>query len=314
MLAACLVTSLALAQATFEQGLRLEREGKYEEAKSVYEEVLAKNNSRAEAHHQLGLLYLRRMSKIDQAIQHLERAVALEERNAEYHFALAEAYNADLENSTIVGKTMVAPKIRAQLELAVKYNPGSVQYREAMVQYYLVAPGIVGGSYAKAHEQADEVAKLDSHKGLLVHAMIYYREGKKDKSLETIQKAIALDPQNWRGYHRLCGYYISEKRYDEAIAPAKKGIQVAPNMANCYDCLGDAYYKKGMYDEAIATLRIALQKNPQYALANLNLARSYEAKGLYKEAVQYYGKYISLVPKGPQADQSKKKIAELSRK
>ncbi len=314
ILAFCLSASLTLAQATFEQGLKLERAGRYKEAAQVYEQILVGNNQRADVHHKLGMIYLQRLSNLDKAIEHLERAVALDERNAEYHYALAAAYFEDSERSTVVGRTLVASKLRTQLELAVKYNPNSIEYREGLMRYYLQAPAIMGGSYAKAHEQADAIARINPHKGLIHHALIYYREGNKSKAVETLHRAIALDPNNWEGYYHLCGYYVNEKKYDEALAAGKKCTQLSPNAVGCYGCLGDAYYSKGMHDDVIAILKVALQKDPQHALSNFRLAQSYEAKGLYKEAVQYYQKYVNLVPQGSRAEQARKKIAELSRR
>ncbi len=310
----CLVASFALAQATFEQGLKLEQAGRYKEAAQVYEQILAGNNQRADVHHKLGMLYLQRLSKLDKAIEHLEKAVALDERNAEYHYALAAAYFEDSERSTVVRRALIANKLRTQLELAVKYNPNSIEYREGLMRYYLQAPAIMGGSYAKAHEQADAVAKIDPYRGLLNHALIYLQEGKKDKAVEACHRAIALNPRNWQGYHRLGIYYRMEKQYDEAIKQGKKCVEVAPNSGDCYDFLGETYYRKGMYDEAIAALKMALQKEPQLVLTIFRLARCYEAKGLNKEAVQYYQQYLSKVSKGDWADEARKKIAQLSGK
>jgi tetratricopeptide (TPR) repeat protein len=267
----------------------------------------------ADVYYRLGVENLREPSTSDFAVEQLSRAIELDETNAEYHYQLAEAYLSNFEYVSLYQKPFIALKVKAQLDLAVQYDPSSIRYREALIQYLVFAPGILGGSYAKAHEQADEIARKDSYLGILAHAGIFSEEGEGERSLSLYRKAMRSQPKAWEAYQRLGTHYLNIRETDDAIAMFRKYVEVAPEQSNGYNCLGQAYQQKRMYAEAIAEFQNALEKDPSLAHLVFRIAQLYEFNGAKNLARDHYQRYLSMIPRGRAADDAREKIRLLAR-
>ncbi|MCX6145314.1 MAG: tetratricopeptide repeat protein [Ignavibacteriales bacterium] len=271
-------------------------------------ESISAEKKTADAHYRLGVENLREESTNDFAVEQLGKAIELDETNAEYHYQLAEAYLAKFEYANLLQKPFIAPKVKTQLELAVRCDPSSTLYREALIQYYVFAPGILGGSYEKAHEQADEIAQRDPYLGVLAHAGILSEEGEGERSLALYKKAMRAQPKSWEAYHRLGLHYLNAQETDEAITMFRKCVDLAPEQADSYNCLGQAYQQKGMYAEAISAFQKALERDPSLAHLVFRIAQLCELKGMKNPALENYQRYLSMIPRGHAADDAREKI------
>ncbi len=303
----------ALAQATFDKALALEKQGRYAEAQKAYEEVLAREGNNAMASYRLGQLYLYHLRRSDLAIQYLEKAVALDEKNSDYHLRLAEAYTAAAPHAGIIKRTSMTRQIKNQLDLALQYNSRSIPAHQGLIQFYVQAPAVLGGSYRSAHQQADSLVRLDAVEGWLAHGGIYYLEGSKGKAEEAFRKAIAANPRDSRGYRELGQFYVTEKRFDDAIAQLKKHVELNPASGPGYYSLGEAYSGRQMYREALSAYLQALQKDANVAPAYFEAAQCHERLGQKQDALKYYRLFVARFPGAPRAPAAKQKIAELSR-
>jgi len=286
---------------------------RFSDQQRIGDESLAKDRIDAGAYYQIGVESLREPSNSDRAVEHLEKAVELDEVNAEYHYRLAEAYLANFEFASLFQKPFIAPKVKSHLELAVRYDPSSIRYREALIQYLMVAPGILGGSYEKARAQANEIARRDPYLGLLAHAGIHAEEGEEQKALELYRRAIRSRPKAWEAYHRLGMHYLDSRESDDAIEWFKKYVEVAPDQADGYKCLGLAYEQKRMHGEAITAFQKALERDPTLAPLVFRIAQLYEFRGIMNQSLEHYQRYLSMVPRGRAADDAREKIRLLTR-
>jgi len=290
-----------------------EAKKKLPERRSFETASISNEKKAADGYYRLGVENLREPSTSDFAVEQLGKAIELDKTNAEYHFQLAEAYLANFEYSHLLQKPFIAPKVKTHLELAVLYDPSSVRYREALIQYYVYAPGIFGGSYKKAHEQADEIAQRDSYLGMLAHAGIFSEEGEGERSLTLYKKALRSQPKSWEAYHRLGMHYLTAQETDEAIDMFRKYVDLAPEQANGYNVLGQAYQQKGMYAEAIVAYQKALEKDPSLAHLVFRIGQLCEFKGMKNPALENYQRYLSIVPRGHAAEDAREKIRLLTR-
>jgi Tfp pilus assembly protein PilF len=289
-----------------------ETKKKLPERRRFDEGAISGESKPADVYYHLGVENLREPSTSDFAVEQLGKAIELDNTNAEYHYQLAEAYLANFEYSNLLQKPFIAPKVKKHLELAVEYNPSSVRYREALIQYYVYAPGIFGGSYTKAHEQADEIAQRDSYLGMLAHAGIFSEEGEGERSLKLYKKAIRAQSKSWEAYHRLGMLYLNAQETDEAIDMFRKYVDLAPEQANSYNVLGQAYQQKGMYAEAIVAYQKALEKDPSLAHLVFRIAQLCEFKGMKNPALENYQRYLSMIPRGRAAEDARGKIRLLT--
>jgi hypothetical protein len=276
-------------------------------------ESISSEMKTADVFYRLGVGNLREPSTSDFAIEQLAKAVELDETNAEYHYQLAEAYLAHFEYANFFQKPFIAPKVKTHLEFAVQYDPSSSHYREALIQYYVAAPGILGGSFVKAHHQADEIGRRDPYLGIVAHAGILSEEGKSEESLSLYRRAMRDQPKSWEAYHRLGMYYLNSRETDEAITMFRKYVDLAPEQAESYNCLGRSYEQKGMYGEAIVAYQKSLERDPSLAHLVFRIAHLCELKGLKDPAIEHYQRYLSMIPLGHDAENAREKIRLLAR-
>ena len=130
------------------------------EAKAILEKLVSVNYNNAEAQYYLGRAYIM-LKDGETASKHLEKAVELNPNNSDYHFSLGEAYGLDAQNSSIFTKARLAPKVKSEFQRAVDLNPKSVQARMGLINFYLLAPGIMGGSNKKALQEANTLIGID---------------------------------------------------------------------------------------------------------------------------------------------------------
>lgn len=266
----------------------------------------------AEEHFRLGMAYLRSPSSTEKAVEHLELAVTLNAGNADYHFRLAEAYARDFSYANILRKPFVATRVRTELEHAVRFNPSSIEYREGLIQYYIMAPAILGGSYAKAREQANEMAAVDPYFSLLAHAGISAEEGDHTRAIALYRQAIMMRPSAWQAFHRYGLYCLNVDDADEAVEQFTAYVKLRPDTAASYEQLASAFLRKRMYPAAIECYLKAYETDPGLVALMFRIAQLYEFQGLTDAAIEYYGKYLALDPEGRLAGDARTKIAELN--
>ncbi len=95
-------------------------------------------------------------------------------------------------------------------------NPENLDARMGLLQFYLMAPVIMGGSKDKAREQAGEIMKRNAHQGHLALGFIRSVNEEYDLAQREYQAAIALDSRNTQPYYSLGYLYTRQKQFDKA--------------------------------------------------------------------------------------------------
>jgi len=120
----------------------------------------------------------------DRGIPYCEKSVKLAPDNSRYHLWLGRIYGEKADRASWFAAAGLAGKVRDQFEAAVKLNPDNVDARTDLAEFYLEAPGIIGGGRDKAEAQADALEKLDPAKAHWVRGRI----AEKNKELTTAEK------------------------------------------------------------------------------------------------------------------------------
>ena len=131
------------------------------------------------------------LSQWDRGIAACEKAVELAPDNSTYHLWLGRIYGEKADSSSFFTAAGLAKKVRNQFEQAVQLSPSSVDARTDLAEFYLEAPGIVGGGQDKARAQAATLARLDPAKAHWVNARI--SEKKKDLSAAEREYRSAIE-------------------------------------------------------------------------------------------------------------------------
>lgn len=89
-----------------------------------------------------------------------EKAVRLDGSVARYHRQLAEVQGLIAERSGVLQQVMLARRFRKEIDAAMELDPRDVQAMRDLLEFYLIAPGIVGGDSKKADAVAAQIASV----------------------------------------------------------------------------------------------------------------------------------------------------------
>jgi tetratricopeptide (TPR) repeat protein len=134
--------------------------GRVDEAVSVLRTHITQSPNDAVAHNLLCRAYLA-VGDWDRGISACEKAVSLAPDNSQYHLWLGRVYGEKADRSSWMTAAGLAKHVRSEFETAVRLNPKNVDARTDLAEFYLEAPGIVGGGRDKAEAQAASLLSLD---------------------------------------------------------------------------------------------------------------------------------------------------------
>ncbi len=252
----------------------------------------------------------------DAAIDALEKAVAQSPKSAEAHYYLGSAYGIKVQASGMLAAVKYASRITEEFEKAVALDPKYVEARFGLVQVYAGAPGIMGGSYEKAFEQAKAIKAVDPIVGHRAYAFIYSQQKKLDLAEKEYADAIREEPNSAKAHSYFGQYHASvDKNYAAAFTELEAALKLDPNYMPAFYHLGRA---ASLANTNLARGEEALKKyvaytpkenEPTLASANYYLGDIYEKQGRKAEAKQAYQAALKLNPSLTRASEALKRVS-----
>ena len=177
------------------------------------------------------------------ASETLEKAVAADPSNSEYEMWLARAYGRRAETSTPFTAPGYASKTRQHFEKSVQLNPRNLEALSDLFEYYLEAPGFLGGGFQKAAAIAGRIAAQDAAEGQLAQAKL--AEEKKDyhAAEEHLQLAIEAAPKQAGRHIDMARFFASQGRFQEAERSFARAESLAPGSAELLYARAETYIK-----------------------------------------------------------------------
>lgn len=260
----------------------LRRRGRLAEAEAACSEALKIEPGRAEISYLLGQLAAA-AGQPHLAVGWFERAVAGDDRNADYHNDLGLAYAAldrpDRAAASYERALALRPDLfGAQVNLACAYSA-------------------LGGQEAAA-EGFRRALKLrpDSEVAHFNLGNTYYTLGRFDDAVVSYRAALALKPDYYQACVNLANACIDQGRLEEAAACCRQAIALNPDSAVAHYNLGLASFNQGKLDDAEAAYLRALALKPDYVNARVNLALLYINMGRLAEAMACYRTALEVQP------------------
>ncbi|MFZ0321042.1 MAG: tetratricopeptide repeat protein [Candidatus Sulfotelmatobacter sp.] len=151
----------------------------------------------------------------DAGIPVCEKAVALDPHNGLYHLWLGRIYGEKADRAGFLKAAGLAKKVRVEFERAVQFDPNSWEARTDLAEFYLEAPGIVGGGEDKARAQSELL--LPSNPGMAhwVRARIAQKNKDNDTAEQEYRLAIDATHGGARAWVNLAGFYRNINRLDQ---------------------------------------------------------------------------------------------------
>ncbi|MEK7401785.1 MAG: tetratricopeptide repeat protein [Gemmatimonadota bacterium] len=154
----------------------------------------------------------------DEAVRRLERAVELDGSKAAYHAWLGNAIREVTPRAGKIRMALNARRMRREWERALQLDPDQIDARAGLIQFYAMAPGVMGGSMDKARAQAAEIARRNAMRGALARGLIAEVEGNVAAEEATYRQAVIAAPDSSAGYFALANMLARTGRGDDAFA------------------------------------------------------------------------------------------------
>ncbi|MEZ5364574.1 MAG: tetratricopeptide repeat protein [Bryobacterales bacterium] len=134
---------------------------------------------------------------------------------------LGRAYGRRAERATgfrALGALSLANKCRESFEKAIAIDPYHQQALEALFDYYVNAPGLVGGGEDKALDLIPQLKAADIGAALRARASLDEKQENYAVAEEELRQAIELRPKDLGHRLSLASFLARRKRYDESDA------------------------------------------------------------------------------------------------
>ncbi len=118
-------------------------------------------------------------------------------------------------------------------------------------------------------------------------------------------------PTTYDGWMGLADRLQRSKRIKEALAAYDAALALKAEDVEALTGKGQCLMDIGAYPAAMALFQRALRSHPRYGDALIGLAEAHKRQGNNSEAVNYYQKYLDLMPDGPDAALAIENINEL---
>ena len=169
------------------------------------------------------------MGEYKKATELLEKAAQLEPQVSAHWLWLGRCFGRRAELSTFVTAPGYANKARQNFERAVQADPSNAEALADLFEYYLQAPGFLGGGLDKAQDLVERIGAADPVEKQW--AMARLAEQKKDfKSAEAhLRRSIELAPRQVGRIVDLAMFLAKRGRTPESDAIFAQAQRVDPN-------------------------------------------------------------------------------------
>jgi tetratricopeptide (TPR) repeat protein len=188
--------------------------GRVDDAMQFLQQQIARSPTDAESHNLLCRAYFM-LEEWDRGIAACERARNLDPQNSLYHLWLGRIYGEKADRAGLLSAAGLVKKVRGAFERAVELDPKSWAARADLAEFYLEAPGIVGGGKDKARAQADAIMPLNPAVAHWIAARIAQKEEDVASAEREYRAAISANQSLGRAWVDLAGLLSRNNRVDD---------------------------------------------------------------------------------------------------
>jgi tetratricopeptide (TPR) repeat protein len=245
-----------------ERGVRHFEQQRYAEARQELAAYAAANPRDARAAFYLGLSHQRERN-LDAAIEWLERAVRLDGNQAIHHLELAGALGQKAQDVNMARQAILARRIKSHLERASGLEPDNLDARMGLIQFYVMAPGVMGGSKAKAREEAAQIRQRNPYRAVFASTFIHRAEKNYAAAEAEYRAALRQYPDSSALYMGLGSIFASAEQWDRVFETIDAWLARSPGDPSALFQLGRAGALSGQQlDRAEQALRRYLTHQP----------------------------------------------------
>ena len=168
------------------------------------------------------------LGKYKTAVERLENAVKRAPRMASYLHWLGRAWGRRAESSNPFQAPIFARRARESFEAAVRLNPKNLEAVSDLLEYYLEAPGFLGGGVEKAETLAETAKSVNEAEYHSLVARIAVKRSELDRAEVEFKRARELEPTSIGRIVDLARLLARRDRIDESEALFREAARLAP--------------------------------------------------------------------------------------
>lgn len=168
------------------------------------------------------------LAEFRKATDYLEKAYELKPNDAGVLLWLGRAWGRRAETSNFLAAPGYATKARQFFEKSLVIDPNNHEAVGDLFDFYLEAPGFLGGGQNKAQALAERVAKTDPPEGYYYLAQLEQRRNAYDAAERHLRAAMEMAPHQVGRFLDLAKFLAKRGRVKESDAIFEKASEIAP--------------------------------------------------------------------------------------
>jgi tetratricopeptide (TPR) repeat protein len=169
------------------------------------------------------------MGDYKSAIEDLEKAVQLEPGVSDHYLWLGRAWGRRAETSVFFMAVKYAAEARKNFEKAVQLNPANVEAVNDLLEFYLDAPGFLGGGVDRATALAATIRQSEPVEYQCALAQISIHQKDFDAAERQLRKAVELAPRRVNRLVDLAKFLAGRGKLSESDALFDRAAGIDPN-------------------------------------------------------------------------------------
>lgn len=226
ILAGCVLTATAIAgpadvnQETLAQANSALQSGEANKALSLLQDLPQSGAGAADAYNvECRVRFtLRQWSAAAKAC---EQAVRLGGQNSRYHMWLGRALGEQASNASFLSAYSLVKRARTEFETAVRLDPKNAEALADLGEFYVDAPGIVGGGLDKAESVALELDRVDAARAAELRGRIASARKDYVGTERYFKQAIAVSSHPARQWATLASFYRHQKQWEQMVSAVR---------------------------------------------------------------------------------------------
>jgi tetratricopeptide (TPR) repeat protein len=272
------------AKENLKEAVQLYEKGEFRQAVDILQQFAKSSPKDAETRFWLAKSYMK-IREWGSAIREMEKAVALQPENPRYHLWLGRACGERASRAFFTSALSLARRVLKEFEIARDLAPKDPAIRFDLLEFYLQAPGIIGGGKDKALTEVQSIAQINPQKGFIARAAVFRRDKKWDKAKNELIRATEEYPKDADVYKDLADFLLDQQDYEGALYYGEKALALDRQSKRAQFIAAVAKTKRGKdLDQAAATLRELAagplkDEDPSFEETNYWLGENFLARG-----------------------------------
>ena len=183
------------------------------------------------------------LGEYKRASEALEKAAQADPDSSEIALWAGRAFGRRAETSSMLTAPGFASRARQYFERAVQLDPRNLDALSDLFEYYLEAPGFLGGGMDKAQATAQQISNIDAGEGHWSQAKIAEKRKEFGSAEAQLRRAIELSPQRVGRFIELAKFLAKQGRYEEAEQSLAQAEKIAPSSPKLIYAKADLYIR-----------------------------------------------------------------------